>query len=158
MTRSIIAQWTVVPAAVLAMGLGSAHAQDVFSACFKINGSKVRNSSELVNATPICKPTETLHSWNQEGPPGPPGAPGFSDCGPEELTGSCNANTFAVLNLSCSAGKKAVSAGAIWHTPFDAADNGPFYYFPRDADTWTVVPWNHTGVLQEFRFFLQCCS
>jgi hypothetical protein len=86
--RSIISGWVVVPAAVLALGLGSAHAADVFSACFKLNGSKVRNSSELVNATPICKPTESLHTWNQEGPQGQQGIPGFSDCGPEEVTGT----------------------------------------------------------------------
>jgi len=152
-------KWTVVPAALAALAIGgSARADDVYNACFKINGSKVRSSSVLVNATPICKATETPHSWNQEGPQGQQGIPGFSSCAPEETAGSCMANTFAVLNATCSAGKKAVGASAIWHTPFDAADNGPFYILPRTGDTWTVVPWNHTGVQQDFRFFLQCCS
>jgi hypothetical protein len=61
---------------------------------------------------------------------GPQGIPGFSDCATEEFPGTNQANTFAVLNTTCSARKKAVGAGAIWHTPFDAADNGPFYFFP----------------------------
>jgi hypothetical protein len=157
--RSMMRKWTVVPAALAALAIGgSARADDVYNACFKINGSKVRSSSVLVNATPICKATETPHSWNQEGPQGQQGIPGFSSCAPEETAGSCMANTFAVLNATCSAGKKAVGASAIWHTPFDAADNGPFYILPRTGDTWTVVPWNHTGVQQDFRFFLQCCS
>jgi len=153
--RSMMTRWTVVPAAlaVLAFG-GSARAGDVYNACFKLNGSKVRSSSVLVNATPICKATETPHSWNEEGPQG---IPGFSSCSPEEVTGTCLANTFAVLNYTCSSGK-AVGASAIWHTPFDAADNGPFYILPRSGDTWTIVPWNHTGVQQDFRFFVQCCS
>lgn len=159
MTRSNMKRWALVPAAVLTLGLGaSAHAADTFSACFKNSTSKVRSSSVLVNSTPVCKSTETLRTWNEEGPQGPQGIPGFSSCGPEEQTGTANANTFAVLNFSCSAGKKAVGASAIWHTPFDAADNGPFYILPRTASTWTFVPYNHTGTAQDFRAFLQCCS
>ena len=151
--------WGVLAAMVLAWTLGgTARAADVYNACFKSTNNRVRNSSILLNATPICKSTETLHTWNEEGPQGQPGAPGFSSCAPEEITGSCLANTFAVLNFTCSNGAKAVGASAIWHTPFDAADNGPFYILPRDQDTWTVVPYNHTGVQQDFRFFLQCCS
>src|SRR6185503_11590689 len=151
--------WAIVPAAVLALGLsGSAQAADFFSACFRNTTSKVRTSTVVVNSTPVCKATETLRVWNEEGPQGPQGIPGFANCGPEEATGTANGNTFAGLNLSCSSGKKAVGASAIWHTPFDAADNGPFYILPRNGSTWTVVPYNHTNVAQDFRFFLQCCS
>lgn len=161
MNRSIKTS-AIAAATVLALGLGSpARAADVYNACFKTTTSKVRASTLLLNNTPVCKVTETLHTWNQDGPQGPQGPqgiPGFASCGPEEVTGTCNPNTFAVLNFSCSAGKKAVGASAIWHTPFDAADNGPFYILPRTASTWTVVPYNHTGTVQDFRFFLQCCS
>ena len=139
----------LLPATALTFGLAtSANAQDVYNGCSKNTTSKLRGSSVLVNATPACKDTETPRTWKE----------GFSSCGPEEVTGTCNANTFAVLNLACSPGKKAVGASAIWHTPFDAADNGPFYILPRTADTWTVVPYNHTGTAEDFRFFLQCCS
>lgn len=154
--------WALVPAAVLALGLGSpARAADVYNACFKTTNSKVRASTLLLNSTPVCKITETLHTWNQEGPQGlqgPQGIPGFSSCAVEEFTGTAAANTFAVLNATCSAGKKAVGASAIWHTPFDAADNGPFYLFARTGTTWTIIPYNHTGVAQDFRMQLQCCS
>jgi len=155
-----VTRWAVVPA--LALGLvTTARADDVYQACFKTStNNKVRASTLLLNATPICKATETLHSWNAtgpQGPQGPQGSPGFTTCGPEEVTGTCNANTFAVLNLTCSGVGHAMGASAIWHTPFDAADNGPFYILPRTDNTWTVVPYNHTGVQQQFRFFLQCC-
>ena len=152
MKRSIISEWVLVPAVILALGaVSSARAQDVYNACFKVNTSKIRPSSVLVNATPICKSTETPHTWNE-------GSSGIGNCGPEEATATCQPNTFAVMNLSCSGSGHAVGASAIWHTPFDAADNGPFYILPRNDNTWTVVPYNHTGVAQDFRFFLQCCS
>jgi hypothetical protein len=119
----------MVPAAVLVLGLaGSAGAQDVFNAYFKNSTSRIRNSSFVANSTPICKSTETLRTWNQEGPQGPQGIPGFSSCAPEEAIATCDAGTFAVMNLTCSGGKAAVGASAIWHTPFDAADNGPFLH------------------------------
>lgn len=157
MTRTM-KLFTILPAAALVLGLGTAaHAQDAYQACFNNVKQKVRASSLLVNATPICKVTETLHSWNETGPQGPQGSPGFTTCGPEEVTGTCNANTFAVLNLTCSGTGHAMGASAIWHSPFDAADNGPFYILPRTDNTWTVVPYNHTGISQTFRFFLQCC-
>jgi len=146
---------TLVPAAVFALGAArSAHAQDVFNACSRNKDAKVRSSSVLANATPICKSTETPRSWNQTGPQG---IPGFSSCTVEEFDGTAPANTFAVLNATCSSGK-AVGSGAIWHTPFDAADNGPFYFFPRSAVMWTLIPWNHTGTASDFRMFLQCCQ
>ena len=88
----------------------------------------------------------------------PAATAGGGSCSPEEATGTCNANTFAVLDLTCSGGRKATGASAIWHTPFDAADNGPFYILPRSNDTWTVVAYNHGAGQQQFRFFIQCCS
>jgi hypothetical protein len=145
-----------------ALMLGTpARAADVYNACFNTLKQKVRASTLLVNATPICKATEALHTWNEDGPQGPQGpqgVPGVENCGPEEITGTCNANQFAVLNLTCSGTKHAVGASAIWHSPFDAADNGPFYILPRTDNTWTFVPYNHTGISQQFRAFLQCCD
>jgi len=152
MTRSM-KPYAVCAALVLALGVrASTYAADVYNACSKDKNSKVRSSSVLANATPVCHPGETPRTWNQEGPPG------FSSCAPEEATATCQPNTFAVLNLTCSSGKTAVGASAIWHTPFDAADNGPFYILPRSQFMWTVVPYNHTGTAQDYRFFLQCCS
>jgi hypothetical protein len=148
-----------VPAAVFALGLATTvHAQDTFNACFKINKSKVRPGSVLVNQTPERKSTETLRTWNEEGPPGPQGPSGTANCAVEEFPGSNAANTFSVLNVTCSGGKRATGAGAIWHTPFDAADNGPFYFFPRSGVQWTVIPYNHTASTADYRVFLQCCS
>ena len=138
----------ILSGAMLALGVGSsALAGDVFNACSKDTTGKLRGSSVLANATPVCKSTETPRTWGQ----------GISVCGPQEATATAAANTFAVLNLTCTTGH-ATGASAIWHTPFDAADNGPFYILPRSDTTWTVVPYNHTGVSQDFRFFVQCCS
>ena len=147
----------IVPAFALSLALANvAAAQDTYGACSKNkNGvEKVRPGSMVVNQSPSCKITETARTWNEEGPQG---IPGFSSCHVEEFPGTNLANTFSVLNASCSSGK-AVSAGAIWHTPFDAADNGPFYFFPRTQTMTTVIPWNHTGVTQDYRFFLTCCD
>ena len=151
MDRSIgsTIRWAVVPATLLALGLGtSARAADIYNACFKTSTSKVRSSSLLLNQTPVCRDSETLHTWSE----------GTFSCSPEEFSGTANANTFAVLNSSCSGGRHATGASAIWHTPFDAADNGPFYILPRSDSMWTIVPYNHTGTAQDFRFFLQCCG
>jgi hypothetical protein len=98
--------------------------------------------------TPVCKTGEVLRSWTEGG---------LTACVVEEFNGTCNANTFAVLNATCSSGF-ATGASAIWQDPFNAADNGPFYFFARDQDTWTIIPYNHTGTVADFRFFLTCCS
>jgi len=146
----------IMAALVLILGLGgSAGAADVYNACSKDTTSKVRPGSMMANTSPVCRTGETARTWNQTGPQG---IPGFSSCAPEEFDGTAAANTFAVLNASCSGTGKAVGGAAIWHTPFDAADNGPFYLFPRSGVMWTIIPWNHTGSSQDFRFFLQCCQ
>src|ERR1043165_4728327 len=119
-----------VAVGIMSLGAGSAHA-DTFYACFKNTTQKVRPSSILLNATPACKATETLRSWNEEGPQGPQGPAGFQSCTVEEFPGTNQANTFSVLNSTCSNGAKAMSASALWHSPYDGADNGPFYFFPR---------------------------
>lgn len=145
-------------AALAALSLAAqANAQTFYGACAKVkNGvERVRQSSIVVDQSPTCKTNEFAVSWNQQGPQGPQGVVG--SCHVEEFPGTAAANTFAVLNSSCASGL-ATGASAIWHTPFDAADNGPFYILPRNATTWTVVPWNHTGGSQDFRFFLQCCA
>jgi hypothetical protein len=147
----------MVPVVALWLGYASvAGAQDVYTACSKNrNGrEKVRAGSILVNQSPICKDTETPRTWNEEGPQGPPG---FSSCAPEEILGSAPANSFGVLIYTCSSGM-ATGNGAIWSTPFDGADNGTFYFFPRNANTTTIVAYNHTGSASNFRFFVQCCQ
>jgi hypothetical protein len=151
--------WTVLAAAgSLVVGLASsASAADVYFGCAKLTNNRMRPSSILVNATPACHNGEVLRTWNQEGPQGPQGPGGFNSCSVEEIPGTAQANTFAVTNASCSSGF-ATGAGALWHTPFDAADNGPFYFFPRNGSLWTVVPYNHTGSVQDYRVFLQCCN
>jgi hypothetical protein len=115
MDRSIrlVSRWAIVPATLMALGFGSsARAADVYFACFKNTTAKVRPSSILANASPICKTGETMRTWNEEGPPGPPGQNGFASCHTEEYTHTCAANTFDVLNSSCSSGLL-TGAGAI---------------------------------------------
>ena len=158
MKRSIAL--AIMAAVALCVGLSSvASAQDVYSACSKNkNGrEKVRAGSILVNQSPLCKITETPRTWNEEGAQGPQGPPGFSSCAPEEVGGTAPANSFGVLNYTCSSGM-ATGNGAIWSTPFDGADNGTFYFFPRNANTTTIVAYNHTGASSNFRFFVQCCQ
>jgi hypothetical protein len=65
-------------AMVLAIA-GPANGADVFSGCSRNTTNKLRAGSIVVNATPACRSTETLRSWNEVGPPGPAGPPGPSD-------------------------------------------------------------------------------
>lgn len=141
-------------AGLMAFGVATVAHADTFSACFKNTTQKVRPSSILLNATPVCKTTETLRSWNEQGPQGPSGA---QNCAVEEFPGTNQANTFSVTNATCSNGGTAMSGSAIWHTPFDAADNGPFYVYPRGGSVVTVIPWNHTASVQDYRVFVVCC-
>lgn len=161
MRRSVaIAARVLVPAVALWLGVASvASAQDVYGACSKNKHGteKLRAGSIVVNQSPICKATETPRTWNEAGPQGPQGIPGFSSCSPEEFAGTAPANTFGVLNATCSSGM-ATGSGAIWSTPFDGADNGPFYFFPRNQNTVTIVAYNHTASSSGFRFFVQCCQ
>lgn len=141
---------------MLVLSATSAHAA-TFSGCFKNTPgkpSKVRSSSVLVDQTPACKSTETLHSWNEEGPQGPPG---ITTCHPEEFPGTAPAGTFGVTNMFCSSGH-ATGAGFLWTTPFDGADNGTGYFFPRGDNFWTCVAYNHTGAPSNYKCYLQCCS
>ena len=142
-------KFTRILSAVLLLGLAaSARSEDVFNACSKDNTSKLRPSSILANAVPTCKTGETPRTWTS----------GIGTCAVEEVIATCQANTFALTNYTCSNGKTAVSASAIWHTPFDAADNGPFYFLVRSQFQWTIIPYNHTGVPQDYRFDVLCCS
>jgi hypothetical protein len=145
-----------IGAGIVVIGAGNAHA-DTFYACFKNTTQKVRPSSILLNASPACKATETLRTWNEQGPQGEQGPSGVQNCTVEEFPGTNQANTFSVLNSTCSGGATAMSASAIWHTPFDAADNGPFYFYPRGGGTVTTIPWNHTGAVADYRVFQVCC-
>ena len=95
-----------------------ARASDVFSACSKNTTNRVRGSSIFVNATPACRATETLRSWNEVGPAGPSGPPGptgpsdaFSTFG--EVTPLLNGGRFLTLaQLSLDAGNYVVTAKA----------------------------------------------
>jgi hypothetical protein len=144
----------VMGVALAIAGALPAQAADVFYGCSSNTTGKIRKVQ--VNVPPVCRSTDTLRSWNAEGPQGPQG-PGFTECHVEEFPGTCGANTFAVLNATCASGF-ATGASAIWHTPFDAANNGKFYFFARSGVTWTLIPYNDTGSTQDFRMQLQCCS
>jgi len=144
----------LLAAALLIMGATTASAADTYFGCFKnVPGkpSKVRPSSILVNQTPACKSTETLRSWNEQGPPG------ITSCHPEEFPGTIPASTFGVINMFCASGH-AVGAGAIWSTPFDGANNGKIYVFPRGDDFWTCLPYNDTPSPSNIKCFMQCCD
>jgi hypothetical protein len=145
-----------IVAVTLALGSSTAHAQDFFAACSKNSTGKLKKLH--VNAMPTCKDTETLRVWNAEGPQGPQGPQGIpTDCHVETFPGTCQANTFAVLNASCTSGF-ATGASAIWMTPFAAANNGIFYLYARNGNLWTAIPYNSTGSPHDFEVQLQCCG
>ncbi len=137
--------------AMLTVGATAARADDTYFGCSKNSNSKVRPSSILVNQTPACKPTETLRSWSQAGPPG------ITSCHPEEFPGTIPANTYGVINMFCASGH-AVGAGGIWSSPFDGANNGKIYVFPRGDDFWTCLPYNDTPSASNIKCYMQCCD
>jgi hypothetical protein len=147
----------ITTAATLASGVTTAQAADVYFGCFKNTTGKVRPSSVLVNTTPACKSTETLRSWNEQGPEGPQGAPGLTICHPEEFPGTAPANTFGVTNMFCATGH-ATGSGFLWTTPFDGSNNGDYYAFPRGDNFWTCVAYNNTASPSNYKCYLQCCS
>lgn len=147
----------LLSAAIVTIVVAPAHADDVYFGCFKNTTNKVRPSSILVNQTPACKTTETMRSWNQEGPQGPQGPPGITNCHPEEFPGVAPAGTFGVTNMFCATGH-ATGSGFLWTTPFDGANNGTAYFFPRGDNFWTCVPYNATGASSNYKCYLQCCS
>ena len=147
----------LLSAAIVTMGAASAHA-DTYFGCFKNTTNKVRPSSILVNQTPACKATETLRSWNEQGVQGPQGPAGVvGSCHPEEFPGVAPAGSFGVTNMFCATGH-ATGAGCIWATPFDGANNGKMYVFPRGDNFWTAVPYNDMGFSADYKCYLQCCS
>ncbi len=154
--RSRFAIRALLALTMLGAGVSTTHA-DVYFGCFKNTTNKVRPSSVLVNSTPACKSTETLRSWNEQGPQGPAGTSGITTCHPEEFAGTAPAGTFAVTNMFCSSGH-AMGAGFLWTTPFDGANNGKWYAFPRGDDFWTCLPYNDTGAPSDYKCYLQCCS
>ena len=93
-TRVRVAALTVLALVGIA---GPAVAADVFSACSKNTTSKVRASSIVVNATAVCKSTETLRSWSSL----------------QTLFGT-NTNTAAAANgATCTIGQVILSAGPL---------------------------------------------
>jgi len=145
-------------AVALALAIGGAvpvRADDFFAGCSNNTTGRVRKIQ--VNSFPTCRSTETLRIWNQTGPQGDPGEPGFTNCQVETFPGSCGAGTFAVLNTSCTTGF-ATGASAIWTTPFGGANNGKFYFYARNGNLWTTIPYNDTGSAQNFEVQLQCCN
>ena len=145
----------VMGVALAVAGALPAHAADIFYGCSNNNTGKVRKLQ--VNAPPACRSTETLRTWNQDGPEGPQGEPGFTECHVETFPGTCSPNTFAVLNTSCATGF-ATGASAIWMDPFAAANNGKFYFYARSGTLWTTIPYNDTANTADFEVQLQCCS
>ena len=92
-TRVRVAALTVLALVGIA---GPAVAADVFSACSKNTTSKVRASSIVVNATAVCKSTETMRTWSEV-----------------TLFGT-NTNTAVAGNgATCTLGQVILSAGAV---------------------------------------------
>jgi hypothetical protein len=147
----------MVAAAMLTISVGSVQAADVYFGCFKVTTNKVRPGSILVNQTPACKANETLRSWDAQGPQGQQGPAGITSCHPEEFPGVIPANTFGVINMFCATGH-ATGAGCIWSTPFDGANNGKIYAFPRGDNFWTAVPYNDMGFQSDIKCYMQCCG
>src|SRR5262249_52032024 len=108
MTRLSVTALVVVLAALAA----PAGAADVYTACSKNINNKVRAGSIVVNATAACHPTETLRSWNAEGPQGPPGpSDAFSNFADE--TPLPNLGHFVTLaTLTLDAGNYVVTGKA----------------------------------------------
>jgi hypothetical protein len=140
----------VLLAAVAFISLaGPATASDVFHACSKNSTGQLRSSSLLANATRACHSTETPRTWNQ----------GFDSCGPQRFGLDVPANTYGLLTATCCPAEDfATGAGAIWTTPFERADNGPFYTYPLSGNTWTTRPYNNTSSSQSYALVLQCCG
>ena len=136
----------LVGAAMVAV-LATGSAQAAYNGCVNIANGKLRKLTIDTAPPPTCSARET-----------PVVVGGAGTCHSEEFTSTAQANTFAVLNATCATGT-VTGAGAIWATPFDAADNGPFYIYPRSfGPTWTVIPYNHTASASDFRFVLWCCE
>ena len=83
----------VIGVALAAAGVRPAGAVDVLYGCSNNVTGKVRRLQ--VNSPPTCHSTETLRTWGQSGPQE---ERGFTDCQVETFAGSCDPNTFAVLN------------------------------------------------------------
>jgi hypothetical protein len=66
-------------------------------------------------------------------------------------------NTFGVINMFCASGH-ATGSGCIWSTPFDGANNGKIYAFPRGDNFWTAVPYNDMAFQSDIKCYMQCCS
>ncbi len=156
--RTIQTRWWMTALALASsVGLGATAYADVYFGCSKNATSKIRPSSVMVDATPACKSTETLRSWNETGPQGPQGDPGITSCHPEEFDGVIPAGTYGVINMFCASGH-ATGTGCLWSTPFDGANNGKIYTFPRGDNFWTSVPYNDTGSSSNIKCFMQCCG
>jgi hypothetical protein len=131
---------------------GPAGAADVFQACSKDATSRIRPGSIFVNATPACRSTETLRSWNEVGPPGPSGPPGpagpsdaFSTFG--EVTPLHSGGVFLTLaQLSLPSGNYVVTAkatlvnsnAAITAIPYCAIIRGPGFPGLNDQTLATI--------------------
>ena len=142
MTRLSVLGLVLVSAAVV----GRATAADTFSACSRNSKNKLRPSSIVVNATPICRSTETLRSWNEVGPQGPPGPSDafstFADPTPIPKGGVF----LSLAELSLEAGNYVVTAKAslsnsnpaITAIPYCAIIRGPGFPGLNDQTIATI--------------------
>src|SRR5690349_6795564 len=83
--KQVVTSTVLALVAIMAVGAGSARADDFFAACSKDATGKLKGKP-LVNAVPTCKAGETLRVWSQSGPPGEQGDPGIPT--------SCHVETF----------------------------------------------------------------
>jgi len=99
-------------AMVLAGTAAPAAAADVFHGCSKNATNKLRPGSVMINATPMCRSTETLRSWSEEGPAGPTGpSDAFSTFA--DVTPLPKGGVFVSLaELSLDAGNYVITAKA----------------------------------------------
>jgi hypothetical protein len=69
------------------------------------------------------------------------------------------ANIYGLLMATCCpADDFPPGAGKIWATPFERADNNPFYTYALSSNTWTTRPYNNALSSQSFTLVLQCCG
>jgi hypothetical protein len=87
-----------------------ASAADVFQGCSKNSTGRVRPSSVMVNATPACKATETLRTWNESGDQGPPGPSDAFATSADEVPLLAGGNFLTVAQLTLPAGQYVVTA------------------------------------------------
>jgi hypothetical protein len=136
--------------AVFFFSLGpSAKASDRLNTCVSSKSGKL--SKIYLNATPRCGSTAISLNVNDAVSP---------TCAPQRFHEfNLPGGAYSLLNATCCPAEDiATGAGGVWETPFERADNGPFYFFPTSGNTWTVRAYNQTASTQDYDLVVQCCG